>query len=602
MMPSGSNFYSPYRLSPGTRLNGIYEIDHQIGAGGMGEIYKGHVIQTGDTVAIKVMLPEFAGNEAALGLFRREASALHHLHHAAIVRYYVFTVEPVLQRPYLAMEFVDGRSLLELLSQGPLTFEAARSLIRRIAAGLQAAHEMGIIHRDVAPDNIIVPDNDVARAKIIDFGIARSLQLHEGTVIGSGFAGKHNYVSPEQLGLFGGNVTAKSDIYSLGLVIAQALTGTAIDMGGTQLEIVEKRRRVPDLGSIDMRFRPLLERMLQPDPERRPQSMADVLAWPIGDPEAGRDAGRQRAFAPARQPAKDRATGQRKGSRRWAALATVLLVVAAAGGGGYYYVSTAYWPPRGPRPDQLRPPPSDSRLRPDVPSDTITGDRLKPLEPLPPPGTPPTERPAGRVDSIRRYVDGYNGGECFFVSPVALGENAAAIEGFGASTAPFESLDRAFQRQFGFEASIGVRQVTPPQCAAVSFLGRFRGEKARAPRLQINSTSLRGGETLDGSIENVGSRRIELLLVSDAGVVQNISQLLKDGIDGKTFSIGMQRNEGPAGPQPQLLVAIASTGAVEALRPARPAPADQVFALAATEAAQKQITVQATARYFKLDR
>src|SRR5690242_18388836 len=141
------------RISPGTRLNGIYEVDHLIGAGGMGEIYKGHAIQTGDPVAIKMMLPELAENDAALALFRKEASALHYLQHDAIVRYYVFTIEPQLQRPYLAMEFVDGRPLSDILADGPLTFEAVRALMQRLAAGLEAAHQRGIIHRDVSPDN-----------------------------------------------------------------------------------------------------------------------------------------------------------------------------------------------------------------------------------------------------------------------------------------------------------------------------------------------------------------------------------------------------------------------------------------------------------------
>src|SRR3954470_2641612 len=154
--PETSNFPKP-RLSTGTRLNGIYEIDRQIGVGGMGEIYKGHAIQTGDPVAIKLMLPELAENEAALALFRKEASALHHLQHDAIVRYYVFTVEPILQRPYLAMEFVDGRSLHDILRDGALPFEAVRFLMQRLASGLQAAHDRGIIHRDVSPDNVIVP-------------------------------------------------------------------------------------------------------------------------------------------------------------------------------------------------------------------------------------------------------------------------------------------------------------------------------------------------------------------------------------------------------------------------------------------------------------
>ena len=266
---SQTDFTRP-RLSPGTRLNGIYEIDHPIGLGGMGEIYKGHVVETGDPVAIKMMLAELSENDAAFTLFRKEASALHHIQHDAVVRYYVFTVEPVLRRPYLAMEFVNGRTLTDILhDDGPLSFEAVLSLLHRLASGLQAAHEHGIVHRDISPDNIIVPNNDVTRAKIIDFGIARTAQ--HGTVIAGGFAGKFNYVSPEQLGLFGGDVTGKSDIYSLGLVLVQTLTGKPVDMGGSQVEIVEKRRKVPDLGAIDMRLRPLLERMLQPDPAQRPE-------------------------------------------------------------------------------------------------------------------------------------------------------------------------------------------------------------------------------------------------------------------------------------------------------------------------------------------
>ena len=127
-------------VAPGTRLNGIYEIDQMIGAGGMGEVYKCHEIQTGAAVAIKMLLPEMAENEAALALFRREAAALHNLPHDSIVRYFLFTVEPALQRPYLAMEFVDGRSLSDILAEGPLTFEALVKLMRRIASGLQAAH------------------------------------------------------------------------------------------------------------------------------------------------------------------------------------------------------------------------------------------------------------------------------------------------------------------------------------------------------------------------------------------------------------------------------------------------------------------------------
>src|SRR5262245_55448984 len=271
-MQAGSPSYDSTQLSPGTRLNGIYEIDHLIAAGGMGEVYKGHTIQTGDAVAIKVLHPEYARNDAALGLFRREASALHNLQHEAIVRYYVFTVEPTHGSPYLAMAIVEAQSLAELVRREPLTYEVARSLLKRVASGLHAAHERGIVHRDVSTDNIMIPGGDVARAKIIDFGIARSTQLSDRTIIGGGFAGKYNYVSPEQLGLFGGDVQAKSDIYSLALVLVEALTGQPIDMGGSQAAVLDKRRKVPDLGAIDLRIRPLLEKMLQPDPAARPES------------------------------------------------------------------------------------------------------------------------------------------------------------------------------------------------------------------------------------------------------------------------------------------------------------------------------------------
>src|SRR5258708_21881136 len=267
------------RLAPGTRLNGIYEIDQRIASGGMGEIYRGHAIETGDPVAIKVMRTDLADNAMALALFRKQASPLHYIYHDAIVRYHVFSNDPGTGRHYLAMEFVDGQPLSELWRRGPLAFEAVRVLQERLAAGLNAAHQLGIVHRDLSPDNVLIPAGDLAKAKIIDFGIARSTRAGDGTIIGSGFAGKYNYVSPEQLGLFGGDITAKSDIYSLGLVLAECLTGRPIDMGGTQFEVLEKRRVLPDLRPIDARFRPLIEQMLQSDPTDRPESMAPVAAW-----------------------------------------------------------------------------------------------------------------------------------------------------------------------------------------------------------------------------------------------------------------------------------------------------------------------------------
>lgn len=262
----------------GTQLSGIYELDERIASGGMGEVYRGHNIQTGDHVAIKIVLPEFARDQTILSLFRKEASILNHLSHDAVVRYHVFTIDTGIGRPYLAMEFVDGESLYDVMRRGAMATEDVRKLCHRLASGLSAVHEAGAIHRDLSPDNIILPGGRVDRAKIIDFGIARSATIGGETLIGGKFAGKYNYVSPEQLGLYGGDVGEQSDIYSLGLVLAAALRGKPIDMAGSQFEIVEKRRTVPDLSDIDADFRPIIEAMLQSAPQDRPASMADIAA------------------------------------------------------------------------------------------------------------------------------------------------------------------------------------------------------------------------------------------------------------------------------------------------------------------------------------
>lgn len=267
----------------GTQLSGIYELDERIASGGMGEVYRGHNIQTGDHVAIKIVLPEFARDQTILSLFRKEASILNHLSHDAVVRYHVFTIDTGIGRPYLAMEFVDGQSLFDMMRRGPMPSDDVRRLCHRLASGLSAVHQAGAVHRDLSPDNIILPGGRVERAKIIDFGIARSATVGGETLIGGKFAGKYNYVSPEQLGLYGGEVSEQSDIYSLGLVLAAALRGKPLDMSGSQYEVIEKRRSVPDLSDIDPDFQELIEAMLQPDPRDRPASMAEIARATRGE-------------------------------------------------------------------------------------------------------------------------------------------------------------------------------------------------------------------------------------------------------------------------------------------------------------------------------
>ena len=137
------------RVGPGTRLSDLYEIDEPIAVGGMGEVFRGHAIETGDTVAIKVMRAEFAENATALALFRKEASALHNVHHGAVVRYFVFSVDRRLGLPFLAMEYVTGASLADLLKRGPLGYEAVDTLRRRLA-GLAGAVGVGRLHAVLA--------------------------------------------------------------------------------------------------------------------------------------------------------------------------------------------------------------------------------------------------------------------------------------------------------------------------------------------------------------------------------------------------------------------------------------------------------------------
>jgi len=632
--PSASQATS--RIPAGTRLNGIYEIDQRVASGGMGEIYRGHAIQTGDPVAIKVIRSDLADDDSILALFRKEASALHYLHHEAIVRYYVFSVDPDLQRPYLAMEFVDGQSLSDLLQQGPLPFDAVLLLLQRMASGLHAAHERGIIHRDVSPDNIIIPKGDIAHAKIIDFGIARSTQIGEGTIIGGGFAGKYNYVSPEQLGLYGGEVTGKSDIYSLGLVLVQALTGRALDMGGNQVEVIDKRRTVPDLSAVDARIRPLIERMLQPHPEDRPESMAVVAAWrpqvelPVRRPEE----------LTARELRRRTKLERKKSAGRTRIATAAVLVLAVVGGAGaavYYFSSEAPTvnPPQIALPKEpakgdvasLPPAPPPSANAPSPPPDnsgaanaaTKTSATPPPAKPEPPPQasqqqarlnppdtpkpTPPKESqaPVGRVEQITRFINQYDGGDCFLATPVAVADGKATIEGYGSSVVPFELLNFDFKRANGFEADIGVRQVTQAQCPAIAFLARLRGERGSAPKIDLTATNVRTGVPLAGSVSGYGTRNVELLLVSDDGMVHNLSGMLKASGDSKSFNIRMQRTDDGGG-QPQLLLAVSTAQPLDALKSTQPMASDQVFPQVLAEAAQKGQVLNASSRYFKLDK
>jgi hypothetical protein len=265
-------------LRIGTVIINTYKIESLLGTGGMGAVYRAKHIALGTDHAIKSILPDLARDPTIIRLFREEARKHSRMSNDAIAQYQGFFSD---ERGawYLVMEFVDGESLEKMLVKRRLNPSEVRALLYRLGQGLAAAHDIGITHRDISPGNIILPGGSIHRAKLIDFGIAKSSNPGDLTVIGNDFAGKYSYVSPEQAGLFGGTITHSSDIYSLGLVLAAAAMGHGkrLDMGTSLISIAEARKTVPDLSQIAVQVRPIIGHMLQPDPKDRPADMRALI-------------------------------------------------------------------------------------------------------------------------------------------------------------------------------------------------------------------------------------------------------------------------------------------------------------------------------------
>ncbi|MEO0744469.1 MAG: serine/threonine-protein kinase, partial [Pseudomonadota bacterium] len=276
---TGTQAPEPLRnLEPGAVINNMYRVEERLDQGGMGRVFRGVEIGTGESVAIKVILPEMAEDIRVAQMFRREARTLRQLHHDAIVRYFAYVPPDAnLNLHALVMGFIEGNKLSDKLkNDGPLPEEDVCALFARLADGLERAHKIGVVHRDLSPDNVMLPDNDINKAVIIDFGISRSSKVKDVT-IGNEFAGKLKYVSPEQLGAYGGEAEGASDIYSLGLLMIACLTGKAVPMGDSIVEAVQKRQGVPDLNGLPVAFQALLYNMLQPDPKQRLENMGQVI-------------------------------------------------------------------------------------------------------------------------------------------------------------------------------------------------------------------------------------------------------------------------------------------------------------------------------------
>ncbi len=194
-----------------------------------------------------------------------------------------------------------------------------------------------------------------------------------------------------------------------------------------------------------------------------------------------------------------------------------------------------------------------------------------------------TDRPSNDpVERIRQYVNSYDGGDCFFVAPVTVAEGNATLEGYGRSATPFAVLDFEFKRSNGFEASVGYHMVTPPQCAAISFVGRLRNQRGPTPRLDVSAGNLRSNGYVSGFVSDFGNRNVELLMVDHEGIVLSLTSLLKGDGDPRSFTINLKRGDaGP--PKLQLLIALVTSKPLESLKPRQPGSmelgtADEVFA------------------------
>lgn len=267
-------------ISPGTIVVNTYRIERPLASGGLGEVFLATHVQLGTQHAVKVIRAQSFEDPRIHDLFRREASVLRGIRNDAVVIYDGFFQDEH-SRDYLVMEYVEGPSLADVLRTGPLSIEQVYTLRDRLAFGLAEAHAKGVVHRDISPENIILPDGRVEDAKLIDFGIAKLIQPKAETIIGDSFAGRYDYASPEQLGLLRVSVDARSDIYSLALLLAATATGRPLDTRASLEGLSRGKREVPDLSAVPRPLRTQLTAMLQPYPDDRPPDLMDILRrWP----------------------------------------------------------------------------------------------------------------------------------------------------------------------------------------------------------------------------------------------------------------------------------------------------------------------------------
>jgi serine/threonine protein kinase len=262
--PFSSKNMDEGRFPPGTLMAQRYRVVSLLGRGGMGEVYRANDLLLGQTVALKFLPAEWASHEATLARFRNEVRIARQISHPNVCR--VYDIGEAEGSTYLSMEYVDGEDLASLLRRiGRLANDKALEIARQLCAGLAAAHDKGVIHRDLKPGNIMLDGQ--GRLRITDFGLAGV--AGEVKDIRSGTRG---YMAPEQQS--GQEVTARSDIYALGVVLHEVFTGKRPSADSSYPDLAPEVDRV-------------IRRCLAEDPAKRPASALQVAAaLPGGDPLA----------------------------------------------------------------------------------------------------------------------------------------------------------------------------------------------------------------------------------------------------------------------------------------------------------------------------
>jgi hypothetical protein len=260
-------------------IAGRYELNELLAAGGFGEVWQATDLSLRRPVAVKILHASFAGHPETMARFRAEARHSGSLSHENVARVYDYGEPPDAQAPYLVMELVPGPSLAGLLADGPLDPVRVTDIIAQAAAGLDAAHRAGLVHRDIKPGNLLIrPDG---RVKITDFGISYAAGAAPVTRTGQ-LVGTPGYLAPERVR--GGRASAASDLYSLGVVAWECLVGSVPFEGApVEVAIAHRDRPLPPLpASVPAELAALVRDLTAKDPEHRPATAGAVAGWAAG--------------------------------------------------------------------------------------------------------------------------------------------------------------------------------------------------------------------------------------------------------------------------------------------------------------------------------